>query len=157
MKLLLLVSLLTDATAQSISPQVVWHWGNVFECNISLSDTVSEGRFYGCFCGLWGPGSSDEDLGRCCQTQDHCYDQVMKLESHLNLILMRNPYTSAYSYLCSGNEITCSGAAGLVTTALLRLIIWTTVHSSYGAAAPTHTHVLGMRSPAVAETTPVRT
>ncbi|XP_076416095.1 phospholipase A2-like isoform X3 [Peromyscus maniculatus bairdii] len=104
MKLLLLVSLLTDATAQSISPQVVWHWGNVFECNISLSDTVSEGRFYGCFCGLWGPGSSDEDLGRCCRIHDNCLAQVHELENCTFLIWR----PSFYSFSCSGNEITCS-------------------------------------------------
>ncbi|XP_006998542.1 phospholipase A2-like [Peromyscus maniculatus bairdii] len=106
MKLLLLVSLLTGATAQSISPQAVWQFGNVFHCNLLRTGTVSEYRFYGCYCGVYGLGDSDEDLDRCCRTRDICLAQVKNLENCAFLI--RNAHTSSYSYSCSGNEVTCS-------------------------------------------------
>nr|XP_042124024.1 phospholipase A2-like isoform X2 [Peromyscus maniculatus bairdii] len=106
MKLLLLVSLLTGATAQSISPQAVWQLGNVFECNIPRSGTVLEYRFYGCYCGLVRFGDPDEDLDSCCRTRDNCLAQVDNLENCA--VLIRNPYTSSYLFSCSGNEVTCS-------------------------------------------------
>ncbi|XP_076416102.1 phospholipase A2-like isoform X2 [Peromyscus maniculatus bairdii] len=109
MKLLLLVSLLTGATAQSISPQAVWQLGNVFDCNIPRTGTAFEYRYYGCYCGLWGLGDSDEDLYSCCRTRDNCLAQVDYLENCGFLI--RNPYTSSYSFSCSGNEVTCSDAS----------------------------------------------
>ncbi|XP_037057795.1 phospholipase A2-like [Peromyscus leucopus] len=37
----------------------------------------SEYRFYGCYCGLWGIGNSDEDLDSCCRTRDNCLAQVI--------------------------------------------------------------------------------
>ncbi|XP_042124018.1 phospholipase A2-like isoform X1 [Peromyscus maniculatus bairdii] len=109
MKLLLLVSLLTGATAQSISPQAVWQLGNVFECNIPRSGTVLEYRFYGCYCGLVRFGDPDEDLDSCCRTRDNCLAQVDNLENCA--VLIRNPYTSSYLFSCSGNEVTCSDAS----------------------------------------------
>ncbi|XP_076417303.1 phospholipase A2-like isoform X2 [Peromyscus maniculatus bairdii] len=106
MKLLLLVTLLTGATAQSIGPQAEWHLGNMFECNIPTNGAVLEEKFYGCFCSLWGPGYDNEKIERCCRTREDCLFQVNNLENCA--VLIRNPYTSSYLFSCPGSEITCS-------------------------------------------------
>ncbi|XP_052610893.1 phospholipase A2-like [Peromyscus californicus insignis] len=92
--------------AHSISPQAVWQFNNAFKCTTTLIEPFSDYSYYGCYCGLLRFGDPDEDLDRCCQTHDHCYAQIKKLENCKFFI--RNPYTSLYLDLCSGNEITCS-------------------------------------------------
>ncbi|ERE74679.1 phospholipase A2-like protein [Cricetulus griseus] len=53
------------------------------------------------------PGGEEE--GKCCRARDNCYAQVDYLGNCA--LLIRNPYTSSYSYSCSGTEITCSARA----------------------------------------------
>ncbi|OBS80816.1 hypothetical protein A6R68_20998, partial [Neotoma lepida] len=93
-------------TAHSISPRAVWRFRNAFECTFTWITAFADYNFYGCYCGLLRWGNPEEDLDRCCTTHDDCYAQVDYLENCASLI--RNPYTSPYVYLCSGNEITCS-------------------------------------------------
>ncbi|XP_052610894.1 phospholipase A2-like [Peromyscus californicus insignis] len=121
MKLLLLITLLTakrdswsvlciltaGATTFRISPRAGWQFGNVFECKIPLIFPMSEYNYYGCYCGFVIWNNRAEDLDRCCQTRDHCHAQIKKLESCK--FLLDNPYITSYTYLCSGNEVTCSG------------------------------------------------
>ncbi|XP_076417106.1 phospholipase A2-like [Peromyscus maniculatus bairdii] len=106
MKLLLLVSLLTGATAQSIGPQAEWHLSNMFECNFTTFGAVPEERFYGCLCSLLGNGYNNEKINRCCSTRLDCLIQFNNLENCA--VLIRNPFTSSYSFSCPGSEITCS-------------------------------------------------
>ncbi|XP_003510841.1 phospholipase A2 isoform X1, partial [Cricetulus griseus] len=107
MKLLLLVTLLTaGTTAQSISPQPVWQFHNMIKCIIPRSHPLLANNDYACYCGTGGSDTPMDDLDRCCQTQEHCYDQVKGLGRCKQLI--NNPYTTSYSYSCSGSEITCS-------------------------------------------------
>ncbi|XP_028710619.1 phospholipase A2-like [Peromyscus leucopus] len=107
MKLLLLVALLTaGATAHSISRRSLWQLDNMIKCTIPASHPLLEYNNYGCYCGFGGSGTPVDELDRCCQTHDNCYGQVKKMESCKFLI--ENPYTTSYSYSCSGNEVTCS-------------------------------------------------
>ncbi|XP_007643479.1 phospholipase A2, partial [Cricetulus griseus] len=94
------------AIAQNISLQAVWQFGNAFECILPLPVPTKEYTAYGCYCGLssWIPFL--EDLDPCCRARDNCYAQVDYLGNCA--LLIRNPYTSSYSYSCSGTEITCS-------------------------------------------------
>ncbi|XP_036027558.1 phospholipase A2-like [Onychomys torridus] len=107
MKLLLLVTLLTaGATAHSNSSRAVWRFSNAVQCTLPLIDPFPEYSYYGCYCGLLRFFNPVEDLGRCCRSHDNCLAQVYNLGNCAFLI--RNPYTSSYSYACSGSEITCS-------------------------------------------------
>ncbi|XP_052610892.1 phospholipase A2-like [Peromyscus californicus insignis] len=107
MKLLLLITLLTaGATAHSINPRSLLQFYDVIKCTIPESHPLEEFNDYGCYCGYGGSGAPVDELDRCCQTHDNCYGQAMKMESCKSFI--DNPYSSSYSYSCSGNEITCS-------------------------------------------------
>ncbi|OBS80817.1 hypothetical protein A6R68_20999, partial [Neotoma lepida] len=96
------------ATAHSISRRAVWQFGNAFACTIPWigGRTFTEYNYIGCYCAFVYWNYRSADLDRCCQSHDHCYAQVKKLETCKFLI--RNPYSSHYSYSCSGKEITCS-------------------------------------------------
>ncbi|XP_059105384.1 phospholipase A2-like isoform X2 [Peromyscus eremicus] len=108
MKLLLLVALLTGATAHSISHWASRQFQNMIQClpPITGIDPLFNYNNYGRFCGSGGSGPPVDELDRCCQTRDNCHTQVKKLESCK--FLKNDPYTSSYSYSCSGNEVTCS-------------------------------------------------
>ncbi|XP_059105729.1 phospholipase A2-like [Peromyscus eremicus] len=106
MKLLLLVTLLTGATARSISRRAVWQFRNAFDCTFTWIDAFSDYNYYGCYCGLFSWNDLVEDVDRCCRTRDNCLAQVYSLENCG--VLIKNPYTSPYAFSCSGNEITCS-------------------------------------------------
>ncbi|XP_040587558.1 phospholipase A2-like isoform X2 [Mesocricetus auratus] len=106
MKLLLLVTLLTGATAHSVSPRAVWQFGNVFVCIFPLSGPFEQRINYGCYCSFFSPDLLLEDLDRCCRARDKCLAQVDYLGNCGMLI--RNPYTTSYSYSCSGTAVTCS-------------------------------------------------
>ncbi|XP_076417420.1 phospholipase A2, minor isoenzyme-like [Peromyscus maniculatus bairdii] len=62
--------------------------------------------YYGCYCGFLRFIHPDEELDRCCRTRDNCLAQVTNLDNCAFLI--RNLYTSSYSYSCSGNDVTYS-------------------------------------------------
>ncbi|KAL6094197.1 hypothetical protein STEG23_002722 [Scotinomys teguina] len=78
----------------------------MIKCTVPGSHPLKDYNNYGCYCGFRGSGTPLDELDTCCQTHDYCYDQVKNLDSCKFLI--DNPYTSSYSYSCSGNEVTCS-------------------------------------------------
>ncbi|XP_059105601.1 phospholipase A2-like isoform X2 [Peromyscus eremicus] len=106
MKLLLLVNLVTGATTHIISHPAVSNFNDVITCTIPGSVTLVGYEDYGYYCGFRHSDTPVDELDRCCQTHDNCYGQAMKMESCKFLI--DNPYSSSYSYSCSGNEVTCS-------------------------------------------------
>ncbi|XP_037057616.1 phospholipase A2-like [Peromyscus leucopus] len=104
MKLLLLVTLLTGATTSRISTRAGWKFGNLFQCTLPGILFFPGYNYYGCCCNILCRNNRVKD--RCCQTRDNCYAQVKKLESCKFLI--DDPQRSLYTYLCSGNKVTCS-------------------------------------------------
>ncbi|XP_037054549.1 phospholipase A2-like isoform X2 [Peromyscus leucopus] len=106
MKFLLLVALLTGATAHSISRRALTQFNNVIKCIIPGNGLLAEYHDYASYCGFGSSDTTEDDLDPCCETLHNCYGQVMKMESCKSLI--DNPYTSAYSFSCSKNKVTCS-------------------------------------------------
>ncbi|XP_028717860.2 phospholipase A2-like [Peromyscus leucopus] len=104
MKIVLLVALLTGVTTFRISPRAGWQFGSLFQCTNPLIFPFTGFTFYDCYCDFVILNNWEED--RCCQTRDNCRDQVKKLENCKFLI--DDPYRNFYTYLCSGNEVTCS-------------------------------------------------
>ena len=60
--------------------------------------------FYGCWCGPGGSGTPVDDVDRCCQKHDFCYDKI--LEKH-----KCSPYITQYKHkkgkCCKFNRSLC--------------------------------------------------
>ncbi|XP_036027561.1 phospholipase A2, minor isoenzyme-like [Onychomys torridus] len=91
--------------ADSISCRGLRQFNNVIKCIIPGTVYMEGYDDYGCYCDFGGSDTLVDELDMCCQTRDNCYGQVEKMENCKPLI--DNPYTSCYSYSCSGNEVTC--------------------------------------------------
>ncbi|KAK1897749.1 Phospholipase A2 major isoenzyme [Dissostichus eleginoides] len=62
---------------------------------------------YGCFCGKGGSGTPVDDVDRCCQVHDMCYNDAMQHPECWFII--NNPYTELYSYSCDkpNKKVSC--------------------------------------------------
>ncbi|EGW05314.1 Phospholipase A2, partial [Cricetulus griseus] len=98
--------LTAGATAHSISPQPVWQFDNALKCTIPFIQPFSDFNYYGCYCGYITWNNRLEILDRCCQTQEHCYDQVKNMKNCK--FFKDKTYNSSYLFAYSGNEIICS-------------------------------------------------
>ncbi|XP_041505264.1 phospholipase A2-like isoform X2 [Microtus oregoni] len=123
MKLLLLVVLLTGATAHSISRRAVKRFGNAFECNPKsdletlerepernfFSRTIhplSVYRAFGCFCPeILRISPHEFNKFRCCENHKRCYEEAKKLGDCK--IYEDNRYDIPYYYFCSGRKLIC--------------------------------------------------
>ncbi|XP_040587559.1 phospholipase A2, minor isoenzyme-like [Mesocricetus auratus] len=95
----------TGATAHSIRRRALLQFNNVIKCIIPGSHPFKDYSNYGCYCGFGGSNTPVDELDRCCQTHDYCYDRAKELKS---CGFLDNPYIAFYSYSCSRNEIICS-------------------------------------------------
>ncbi|NWQ65823.1 PA21B Phospholipase, partial [Neopipo cinnamomea] len=94
------------AASADVSSRAVWLLRKMIQCTIPGSHPLLDYGDYGCYCGLGGRGTPVDELDRCCQAHDKCYEQVKKIEACR--FLLDNPYTKHYEFSCSNHQITCS-------------------------------------------------
>nr|AAZ22669.1 PLA-3 precursor [Pseudechis porphyriacus] len=92
--------------ASDIPPQPLnlYQFKNMIQCANKGSRATWHYLDYGCYCGPGGRGTPVDELDRCCQTHDNCYDQAGKKGCFPKLTL--------YSWQCTGNVPTCNSKSG---------------------------------------------
>uniref|UniRef100_U3F572 phospholipase A2 n=1 Tax=Micrurus fulvius TaxID=8637 RepID=U3F572_MICFL len=86
--------------ASSIPPEPLnlINFKRMIECTTRRS--VWDFTNYGCYCGSGGRGTPVDDLDKCCQVHDDCYDTAEKVHGCW-------PKWTLYSYDCSKGQLTC--------------------------------------------------
>ncbi|CAL8294801.1 unnamed protein product [Gadus morhua 'NCC'] len=89
------------------SYKALWQFRNMILCVQPDSWPVLDYADYGCWCGKGGSGTPVDELDRCCQVHDQCYDDAMQNDACWPIL--DNPYTEMYSYDCDSHNknITC--------------------------------------------------
>uniref|UniRef100_R4G7E9 phospholipase A2 n=1 Tax=Brachyurophis roperi TaxID=1295043 RepID=R4G7E9_9SAUR len=87
-------------------PLNLLQFGNMINCANRGRRPARHYRDYGCYCGKGGSGTPVDDLDRCCQSHDYCYDEAEILPT-CNYMLS-GPYYNSYSYECNEGEVTCT-------------------------------------------------
>ncbi|XP_062268392.1 phospholipase A2-like [Platichthys flesus] len=77
------------------------------QCLVPDSSPIIDYADYGCYCGKGGSGTPVDELDRCCQVHDQCYDDAMQHDACWPIF--DNPYTEIYAYSCdeASKTITC--------------------------------------------------
>uniref|UniRef100_A0A8C5F8L3 Phospholipase A2 n=1 Tax=Gadus morhua TaxID=8049 RepID=A0A8C5F8L3_GADMO len=99
------------------SYKALWQFRNMILCIQPDSWPVLDYADYGCWCGKGGSGTPVDELDRCCQVHDQCYDDAMQNDACWPIL--DNPYTEIYSYDCDSHNknITCRHAVRFMTSA----------------------------------------
>ncbi|XP_007906920.1 phospholipase A2, minor isoenzyme-like [Callorhinchus milii] len=106
MNCLVLALLFAGALGENFGPNAVWQFRNMIRCALPTSRPLLDYSDYGCYCGFGGYGTPVDDLDRCCHVHDYCYEEVGDIDECWPI--RDNPYTTIYSYSCSGKKIICS-------------------------------------------------
>ncbi|XP_032899539.1 phospholipase A2-like [Amblyraja radiata] len=88
---------------ESIQPRNLLQFSNLIKCAIPGSHPLLTFNDYGCYCGIGGQGKPVDELDRCCQTHDKCYDGAKKMGCKN----FNNPKAVGYKYTCSKKTLTC--------------------------------------------------
>uniref|UniRef100_A0A0F7Z3K3 phospholipase A2 n=1 Tax=Micrurus fulvius TaxID=8637 RepID=A0A0F7Z3K3_MICFL len=91
------VSLLGASSIPS-RPLNLYQFKNMIQC--TTKRPVWHFAWYGCYCGSGGSGTPVDELDRCCQVHDNCYDEASKVHKCW-------PKLTFYSYDCSEGQLTC--------------------------------------------------
>ncbi|XP_036385784.1 phospholipase A2-like [Megalops cyprinoides] len=88
--------------------RALWQFRNMIICTMPDSWPALDYADYGCYCGKGGSGTPVDDLDRCCQVHDRCYEASMQMDECWPIL--DNPYTEMYSYKCdkATKTITCT-------------------------------------------------
>ncbi|XP_015250596.1 PREDICTED: phospholipase A2 [Cyprinodon variegatus] len=100
--LLLLTACLVSAGAV---PKAVWHFGEMIICTQPGINPLDYNE-YGCYCGLGGGGTPVDDVDRCCQVHDKCYENSRKIPGCDGIFDL--PHIISYDFTCSNKHAYCS-------------------------------------------------
>ncbi|KAM8885533.1 phospholipase A2 isoform 1-T2 [Spinachia spinachia] len=102
----LLLLLLTACAARgALIPKALWQFGNMISC-IQPGVNPLIYNNYGCWCGFGGRGSPVDELDKCCEVHDKCYQASRKIPGCTAIVDL--PYVLVYDYTCSNEQVTCS-------------------------------------------------
>ncbi|XP_008274958.1 phospholipase A2-like [Stegastes partitus] len=102
----LLLLLLTACVASgALLPKALWQFMSLTTC---IQPGVNPLKYneYGCWCGIRASGTPLDDLDRCCQVHDKCYEAIAKMSGCTSVA--DNPVVLVYDYKCSNKQVTCS-------------------------------------------------
>ncbi|XP_076614510.1 phospholipase A2-like [Chaetodon auriga] len=105
---LLLAASLSAAQSLEEGCNALNQFRNMILCVLPDSWPIWDYNNYGCYCGLGGSGKPVDDLDRCCQVHDQCYDDA---ELHPKCwYIWDSPYIEYYHYSCDkkNKTITCA-------------------------------------------------
>ncbi|XP_053267928.1 phospholipase A2-like isoform X2 [Pleuronectes platessa] len=91
----------------SIQPRALNQFRKGIQCLVPDSSSVLDYVDYGCYCGYGGSGTPVDELDRCCEVHDKCYDEAK--EYHECWPIIDSPYIKWYAWSCdeASKMITC--------------------------------------------------
>ncbi|KAL7846909.1 hypothetical protein SRHO_G00218890 [Serrasalmus rhombeus] len=105
--IVLLLALGFTVTQAYLDYRALWQFRAMILCTMPDSWPVLDYSDYGCYCGKGGSGTPVDELDRCCEVHDHCYNAAMQHDACWTIL--DNPYTEIYAYQCdkANKKITC--------------------------------------------------
>ncbi|XP_024131547.1 phospholipase A2 isoform X1 [Oryzias melastigma] len=99
------------------APKALWDFAEMIRC---VQPDVSPLRYnnYGCWCGRGGSGTPVDDLDKCCEGHDKCYQSSRKAPGCTSPL--KNPYILDYDFSCQNHQVTCSGSNDKCEAAVCR-------------------------------------
>ncbi|XP_036000474.1 phospholipase A2-like isoform X1 [Fundulus heteroclitus] len=88
-------------------PIAVWQFGEMITCAQPGVNPLAYNE-YGCWCGLGGGGTPVDDVDRCCEVHDKCYQSSRKIPGCEGIFDL--PHIIAYDFSCSNKQVHCSAA-----------------------------------------------